>query len=963
MIDRDRRNISELQPIFQKKWTDFQDSLNRQNIILPDNSHVLTSIPTVFTFSDFIAQNAIRHPHLIAELMESGDLLRSYDVTAYDNCLKSLSTDISDEAGLAKTLRRFRKREMIRIAWRDIAEWADLSETMTELSSLAEACLNHVVCHLSGWLHPEMGTPVAADGTVQNLVVLGMGKLGAKELNFSSDIDLIFAYPQAGKTREGRKKVSNEQFFTHLCRKLITVISQPDTDGLVFRIDMNLRPYGENGPLIMNFDAMEDYYLRQGREWERYAWIKARAVAGDIDAGNQLLNSLKPFIYRRYLDYGVYDSLREMKLKISHENRRKGMSGNIKLGPGGIREIEFFGQIFQLIRGGVSPDLQDRSILNILKRLVSHHIISNDICHELTRAYHFLRKTEHRLQQVADQQTHQLPVEPFEMLRLSAGMGYSDPIRFQTDLSHYMNRVHHHFSSLLTHHHATDETVDSNEDACRSIWLEHGDSEASLHALDQIGFQNPQRVMDLLNNLRNSPSIRAMSAEGKKRLDRLMPLILDAASQADDPEEVLDRIINILRAIERRTSYLSLLIENPQALKQLVRLASASPLIVTFLSRYPVLLDELLDKRILYRPPRKQELKTEVQEKLKSIPSDELEYQIEQMCIFQQVNMFRVVAADVAGVLPLMRTSDHLTELAETIIDQVLALSWDYLVEKHGMPSCVISPDNGIGFVVVAYGKLGGIELGYSSDLDLVFLHAASPGETVGRRSPVDNAQFYARLGQRIIHILTSRTRAGRLYETDMRLRPDGISGILVSHIDTFERYQLEKAWTWEHQALARARPVSGDLSLADRFETIRKQILSRIPDPVQLKKNVRNMRRQLLREHARSESLDFDLKNDRGGIIDIEFLVQYLVLLKSCDHPDLVQWTDNVRQLTTLIETGIIPEHQAFFLKEAYVTYRATVHRLSLQEKPAVVPADRFRRIRQNVIRLWNRYLGKGSA
>jgi len=356
-------------------------------------------------------------------------------------------------------------------------------------------------------------------------------------------------------------------------------------------------------------------------------------------------------------------------------------------------------------------------------------------------------------------------------------------------------------------------------------------------------------------------------------------------------------------------------------------------------------------------------METEVQEKLKSIPSDELEYQIEQMCIFQQVNMFRVVAADVAGVLPLMRTSDHLTELAETIIDQVLALSWDYLVEKHGMPSCVISPDNGIGFVVVAYGKLGGIELGYSSDLDLVFLHAASPGNTVGGRSPVDNAQFYARLGQRIIHILTSRTRAGRLYETDMRLRPDGISGILVSHIDTFERYQLEKAWTWEHQALARARPVSGDLSLADRFETIRKQILSRIPDPVQLKKNVRNMRRQLLREHARSESLDFDLKNDRGGIIDIEFLVQYLVLLKSCDHPDLVQWTDNVRQLTTLIETGIIPEHQAFFLKEAYLTYRATVHRLSLQEKPAVVPADRFRRIRQNVIRLWNRYLGKGSA
>ncbi|MGD9975292.1 MAG: bifunctional [glutamate--ammonia ligase]-adenylyl-L-tyrosine phosphorylase/[glutamate--ammonia-ligase] adenylyltransferase [Desulfatirhabdiaceae bacterium] len=958
MIDTDWTQSPELQQAFLKKWTDFQESLHRHAVILPDNPRVLTSLPAAFVYSDFISQNAIRNPQLIIDMMASGDLTRSIAATDYDIRLKTRLTDVVDEADLSARLRHFRKREMIRIAWRDIAGWADLPETMMDLSTLAETCLNHSVWHLSGWLHAEMGTPVSEEGTIQNLVVLGMGKLGAKELNFSSDIDLIFAYPQAGNTCGGRKTVTNEQFFIQLCRKLITAISKPDANGMVFRIDMNLRPYGENGPLVMNFDAMEDYYLRQGREWERYAWIKARAVAGDIDAGNILLGSLKPFIYRRYLDYGVYDSLRDMKLKISHEIRRKAMSGNIKLGPGGIREIEFFGQIFQLIRGGVSPDLQDRSILNILQRLASHNTISADSCQELTHAYFFLRKTEHRLQQVADQQTHQLPIEPFEKLRLSAAMGFSDPDRFHSDLTMHMTRVHHHFSTLLEHGHGAPEQVDSDDTRCRFIWMAHGDNDAGLHAIEQLGFQNPQRVVDLLDNLRNSPATRAMSAEGKKRLDRLMPLILFHSSQANDPEHVLDRIIDILKAIERRTSYLSLLIENPQALKQLVRLASASPLIVTFLSRYPVLLDELLDTRILYRPPRKPELKREIHEKLKPIPSDELEYQIEQMCIFQQVNMFRVVAADVAGALPLMRTSDHLTELAETIVEQVLFQSWRYLVEKHGLPSSMTTSDDGIGFVVIGYGKLGGIELGYSSDLDMVFLHAAPPGQTVGGRMPIDNAQFYARLGQRIIHILTSRTRAGRLYEADMRLRPDGISGILVTHIDSFARYQHEKAWTWEHQALARARPICGDQNLADRFETIRKQILSRIPDPIQLKKDVRNMRRQLLREHARAGSLDFDLKNDRGGIIDIEFLVQYLVLLKACDHPDLVQWTDNVRQLTTLIETGIIPENQAFFLKEAYLTYRATVHRLSLQEKPPVVPADRFRRIRQNVIRLWNRYL-----
>ncbi len=925
----------------------------------PDSPLVHRTLPLVFVSSDFVSRTCTRNPNLITDLVQSGDLDKSYEAARYNRRLSDLLEGVADETSLAVLLRRFRNREMVRIAWRDIAKLADLSETMSDVSELAAACLDHTLRLLWQWTVPGWGIPESADGNIQNLVVLGMGKLGARELNFSSDIDLIFAYPQAGRTRDGAKSVSNEEFFTHLCRKMIRVISHAESEGMVFRIELNLRPYGENGPLVMSFDAMEDYYLRQGREWERYAWIKARAVAGDIAAGNELLKILRPFVYRRYLDYGVYDSLREMKQKISREYLRKGISGNIKLGAGGIREIEFFGQIFQLIRGGVSPDLQDPGILATLDRLVIHRIIPPEIREELTNAYRFLRNTEHRLQQVNDQQTHQLPSDPFNRLRLVASMGYPDPKEFFAELDRHMTTVHRHFNTLLEHNHLADEAFDPLESEFRSLWLEQADPAGVRTDLHRLGFSDPDRVLALLENLRQNPSTRSMSADGRKRLDRLMPLILYHASRSPDPEHVLDRIIEIVKSIERRTSYLSLLIENPQTLGQLVRLASASPLIVTFLCRYPVLLDELLDSRLLYRPPRKAELAAEIRHQLAAIPPDELEYQIERMCIFQQVNMFRVVAADVAGALPLMRTSDHLTELAETIIDQVLDLAWRYLVEKHGTPS----PETGTGFVVIGYGKLGGIELGYSSDLDLVFLHDGTTGTTTGGRAPIDNSQFYARLGQRIIHILTTRTRAGRLYEADMRLRPDGISGILVSQIDAFERYQQQKAWTWEHQALVRARPISGDPALAQRFEDIRRRILSLPRNPALLKREVRSMRRRLLEEHSGRNLVGFDLKNDRGGIIDIEFLVQYLVLLESCHHVDLVQWTDNVRQLTTLIETGIIPENEAFFLKEAYLTFRAAVHRLSLQEKPPVVSEDRFRRIRNNVIRLWNRYLGKQAV
>ena len=917
------------------------------------------SLTPVLAFSDFVAQSCTRDPEMLQELVESGDLFRPYDADDCDRKITSYVSGQMDDTQLMTQLRHFRRREMTRIAWRDLAGWADLQEVMSTLSNLAESCLRSALAILSEGLYQEYGTPLNGQGDVQQLVVLGMGKLGARELNFSSDIDLIFAYPCAGTTAGGVRSVSHEVFFVQLCRKLMSTLTQRTSDGFVFRVDANLRPFGANGPLVMNFESMEDYYLHQGREWERYAWIKARVVAGDHTAGGQLLTSLKPFIFRRYLDFGVFDALREMKLKISREVSRNSMRFNIKLGPGGIREIEFFAQVFQLIRGGVNPELQTPSLQDALRLLVQHHTISQAVYDQLLQAYDFLRRTEHRLQAFSDQQTHQIPEDNEERRRLAVSMGFSESESFFQELDIQTNHVHTCFSTILESPDTASVSMTSQksvESSLNSLWAAPADPEQDVWMLQELGFMQPDAILNLLNHLREDPATRALSMEGKRRLDHLMPCLLKEVIPLKDQEVALDRVIDILKAIERRTSYLALLLEAPHARRHLVELACASPLIATFLSRRPALLDELLDARMLYNPPRKAELENELTEKMRQIPANDLEYQIEQLCIFKEVNVLRVAAADVTGALPLMRTSDHLTELAETVLAQTLEMSWNYLIEKHGHPVCAL--DGAVcdkGFAVIGYGKLGGIELGYGSDLDMVFLHAGVSGVTSGAKAPLDNAQFFARLGQRVIHMLTTQTSAGSLYEVDMRLRPSGSSGILVCHVDGFEQYQIQNAWTWEHQALVRARPVGGDIRVGERFQHIRENVLSAFREPEILRRDVSEMRDKMRKEHGVEGSGFFDIKQGNGGIVDIEFMVQYLVLRHAHEHPSLLQWTDNVRLLETLIESGILADYQAVALKDAYLTYRAAVHRLNLQKAPATVPEKRFREHRSHVKALWN--------
>jgi glutamate-ammonia-ligase adenylyltransferase len=964
------------------RWNTIAEVFTGNGWVPPELGQTGPPLQRALALSDFVFQQIVRHPEMWRDLLSSGDLFNAYGPEVIPQRLNAavearlgrpavvwrpgvdgVNPEIdpaADRPAVMQAMRAFRRREMVRIAIRDICGWADLQETLTDLSCLADSCIDRALGFAYAAAASQWGMPADRDGGSQQLVVLGLGKLGARELNFSSDVDLVFAYSHNGQTAGGVKRpITIEEFFVKVARDLIQLIGTPTADGFVFRVDTRLRPYGDSGPLVMNFDAIEDYYQEQGREWERYALIKARVVGGDHVAGDKLLLRLKPFVYRRYLDYGAFDSLREMKGRIALEVKNKSLEDNVKLGSGGIREIEFFGQMFQLIRGGVEPALQIRPIRQVLAVLEKKGFIAPGLGQTLDQAYVFLRTVENRLQQRADQQTHQLPAEPLARLRLAQAMGYEAWDPFIERLDRVRQQVHAHFEDLLA---PVKEPVAKFEgavgDALDGIWQGVADPARSRRMMTELGYRDPDQALREIGALRQEKFQQSMSATGRERLNRLVPLVLRAVGKARDPDLVLGRILDLLRSIQRRAAYLALMLENPDILSHLVRLTEASPWIATFLCRHPVVLDELLDPRTLYRPPLRSDLDRELTQRVVAIDPEDLEYQMETLRVFKQTQVLRVAASDITSVLPLMRVSDHLSDIAEAILDVTVKLCWQRLVAKYGAPGCRLGgSDCRLGFAVIAYGKLGGLELGYGSDLDLVFLHAARAGETTGSSRGIDNAQFFSRLGQRVLHMLTTHTGAGVLYDVDMRLRPSGDSGMLVSHVNGFEAYQKENAWTWEHQALIRARAIIGDAALRENFEAVRRRILTRRRDVGKLRAEVADMRDRLRKEYNKPTDDFFDIKHGFGGILDIEFLVQYLVLRHARRHPEIVRWTDNVRLLQSLKEAGLLDETTAFMLRRAYLIYRAMVHRLALARQPAQVPNHRFMAARKFVTQVWNAF------
>lgn len=935
----------------EKKWRHWQAVSPELAGELRERKGFETELLQVWEGSDFVAQYCLRQPEQLMQLQRSGVLGRSYADGEMERLLGDRLAEVIDETALQRELRRFRNEQMVRIIWRDLTQAASLEETLADLSALADACVAQALSLLYAWMTEKQGTPRSATGEQQYLVVLGMGKLGARELNLSSDIDLIFAYPEPGET-DAARPVSNEQFFIRLCQQLVKALNSQTVDGFVFRVDARLRPFGDAGALALSFDAMETYYQSHAREWERYAMIKARVVAGDASAGREIMAMLQPFIYRRYLDFGAIESIRDMKRLISRELMRKGMADNVKLGPGGIREIEFIGQAFQLIRGGREPELQIRPILPVLQVLGEKQQLSTEEVTELTEAYRFLRLVENRIQAWKDRQTHLLPESEAGRLRIARAMGFAEPGQFLQVLAQHRARVQSHFDNVF----ALSEEV-TTDSPLQAVWGQELDDEHAGVALTQAGYEDGATVLSRLDGFRQGHACRGLGTRGRHRMEQLMPVLLEAVGQSPAPDVTLERILRIIESIARRTSYLALLVENPTALTQLVKLASISPWIALQVARHPLLLDEMLDPRRLYTPLKRERLERELETTLAAVDKDDQEQQMERMRQFTQSNMLRVAAADLTGGIPLMVVSDYLTEIAETVTRKVMEQAWDHMVARYGRPSSASGGGN--GFAVIGYGKLGGIELGYGSDLDMVFLHSNdNPNLMTDGERPIANDLFYARMGQRMIHLYTTRTPAGTLYEVDMRLRPNGNSGMLVSALEAFEEYQRNAAWTWEHQALLRARPVAGDQAVIDQFQRIRREVLSRERDADKLRNDVREMREKMRGSLDKSNERQFDIKQGVGGIADIEFMVQYSVLRWAHKHPDLLDWTDNIRLLDSLARHCLFEGEVAELLAENYRALRAVYHRKALSELPGLVGADELQAERQAVQALWQRLM-----
>ncbi len=928
-------------------WDNFIRETTAQGLRAPGHEDFLKSLARVWACSEFASQSCISHPAMLEALLRSGDLLRDYANDHYRHLLQQVTQKVHEEAALSGLLRRIRRREMLRIAWRDLAGWASLEETLRDLSALAEAIINSSLHCLYAWHCQTFGTPWdEARRHPQTMVVLGMGKLGASELNFSSDIDLIFAYPEEGETRGKARHLSNEEFFTRLGQALIGLLHTATSEGRVYRVDMRLRPYGNSGPLAMSFAAIEDYYQSQGRSWERYAMVKARPVGGDPHLGERLMNILRPFVYRRYLDYNALESLREMKAMIDHEVTSRNLQDNIKLGPGGIREVEFIGQAFQLIRGGREPELQIRGILEVLARLEAHGHLPADARQELTAAYRFLRRTENRLQAWADEQTHHLPENKASRQRLALSMGFRNWHAFLKQLDIHRQQVTHHFAQVFTAPQLSSggQAAEPLINDLAATWRSAISDNEAKQRLTQLGFGNADEVLRRLQLLRQSHACRMLSSHGRQRLDQLMPLLLRAVATGDTPDTTLPRILNLVEAVLRRTAYLALLAEKPMALSQLVKLCAASPWIAEMLARQPLLMDELLDHRALYAPLSKAALQEELQMLLNAIPDEDQEQQMERLRYFKQVNVLRVAAADIMGIMPLMTVSDYLTAIAEVILARALLLAEQHMRRRR--PSAGAAP----GMAIIGYGKLGGTELGYGSDLDLVFLY---PGGQTAQQN------YYVRLAQYLIHLLNTQTAAGVLYEVDMRLRPNGSSGLLVSAIKAFEEYQQKDAWTWEHQAIVRARFIAGNPAIAHRFSAIRRRVLTQPRNADGLRREITDMRRRMRENLPTRPDQRFNIKQDRGGIADIEFIVQFGVLRWAREHPALLDWTDNIRLLESFSREGLLAVHDSRLLCDAYRVYRKTLHQLVLQEQAPLVSREKFAKYRHGVRAIWDRLIG----
>jgi len=946
-------NISNLPEVLQPAVSLWFEKFAEHDIVLPDE--IVASVSRLVACSEFAAKVVLR------EAQWFGNNVASFSSPAIDvgldNFVLNIASSDADAAVVKSELRRYRNRSLLRILWREIQGQADLDETLQQLSLLADRLLDAAMCYAEKQLMPRFGRVRSAAGEVVPMVVLGMGKLGGRELNFSSDIDIIFCFTEDGQT-DGARTQSAQEYFTRLSRQVIALLDEVTVDGFVFRVDTRLRPFGDSGPPVVSFAALESYLLKHGRDWERYAYVKARVVGTQPPeeiAAELNDNMIRPFVYRRYLDYGVFESVREMQDMITAEVRRRELQDNVKLGPGGIREAEFIVQALQLVRGGSEPQLQGCEFQKVLPLLVSERGISQPDADEILNSYRYLRRLENFIQAIRDEQTHELPANDIDRARLCLATRSESWDALIVELDRHRHAISAQFNAVAFRGRSDENPKWQvfgrlwNTSASASDWSKALDSKfADELATEIVAFAS-------------SSAVQQVDSVSGGRLQRFLPILIERILESKRPIVALSRTLAVTENILRRSAYLALLNENQNALSRLVDLCARSQYVAGQIARYPVLLDELLDPRIHSSGVSKVDLSLELQQRLGGAGNTDSEAEMQTIAQFQRAVMFRIAVADFNGKLPIMKVSDALTWLAEVVLDEALRVAWNDLIERHGTPHYVVDGTRRTaGFGIAGYGKLGGLELSYGSDLDIIFLHD-SKGEqqTTDGDKPLNNMMFFGRLVRRLVHFLTTQTGSGELYEIDTRLRPDGRSGFLVSSTDAFERYQEDNAWTWEHQALLRARAVAGSDKIADEFERIRRETLSDRVRRDQLRDDVIMMRKRMRKELDCSDEKVFDLKHGGGGLGDIEFLVQYLVLKEVGSHPEVITYSDNIRQLDALIAAKILAEDIGERLQDIYRDYRLYLHYLVLDGQKPQCDVGRFTKERNFVKSIWKQRLG----
>lgn len=883
---------------------------------IPWTDELTSRCRTVAIVSDFAIGVLARQPELFMRL-------------AADGCAAPASPpslDAANRSDWPMLLRRYRAAESARLVWRDALGLDDVDATLAGSTRLAEICLQSALQALETEFEQRYGTVRSQDGAAQRLIVFGLGKLGGGELNFSSDVDLVYAYPENGDS-DGTRGLHAEDYFARLGQQLAKLLDETTVDGFSHRVDLRLRPFGHAGRVALSFAAMEQYFQREGRDWERYAWLKARPVAGDLEAGERFLETLRPFVYRRYLDYGALAGLREMKAAIAAEVARKELADDIKRGPGGIREIEFLAQALQLIRGGREPALQQRRLLPALQALVAARQIAPDVGADLAEAYRFLRRLENRLQMLRDEQTHALPENAIDRQRLAIGCGFADWPSLRERLDACRARVAAEFDALL----ATNRR-NAEPSAFAAYWRALPEAGGAA-VLADAGFDEAAALDAQLRDFVRTPGVRDLPDAARARLDRVVPALLQAAARSRQPPAALRRALALLQNILRRSSYLALLDEQPEALRRLVDAVSRSALLAERLAAHPLLLDELLDARAAGPLPQRDGLRDECETAVAAAGSD-TEAALQALNEKRHALSFRIALAVLDARQSASDSTRQLAWLADAVATIALRLAIAETAAAHGEVP-------GARFAVLGYGSLGGEELGFGSDLDLVFLYDAPAGAHSDGARPLEAPRYYARLAQKLVALLGTPTAAGKLYEIDVRLRPDGAKGLLVSTLASFSDYQRERAWTWEHQALVRARGCAGDASLLAAFERVRGETLSRPRDPQKLRDDVIAMRARMRAELDRSDAARFDLKQGEGGLADLEFLLQYFVLRDSAEHAALLSPRDTPGLIAASRAAGLLDEAGASALLDAHALLLSLGLGCTLDRRPRLVPDD----------------------